>query len=291
MNGIIIVNKSKNCTSNNVVNKVKHLLNCKVGHTGTLDPNATGVLPLLLGEGTKFSKYLINHDKKYRATLKLGIKMSTADVEGDVIEEKAVDDAIFKSEFLQKVLKTFEGKQIQTPPVYSAIKINGKKLYEYARKNIEVEVPKREIIIYSINLVEFRQAENTIVFDVECSKGTYIRSLCEDIAEKLNTVGYMLDLDRQQVGDFSIEQSVTVDEIELNRDNNEWLKNHVISLEQVLSESDFVVIPEKNVTKLYNGVKIDVDKPDGVYKLYVEDKFIGSGVCENGKLKRDIILG
>lgn len=291
MNGIIIVNKSKNCTSNNVVNKVKHLLNCKVGHTGTLDPNATGVLPLLLGEGTKFSKYLINHDKKYRATLKLGIKMSTADVEGDVIEEKAVDDAIFKSEFLQKVLKTFEGKQIQTPPVYSAIKINGKKLYEYARKNIEVEVPKREIIIYSINLVEFRQAENTIVFDVECSKGTYIRSLCEDIAEKLNTVGYMLDLDRQQVGDFSIEQSVTVDEIELNRDNNEWLKNHVISLEQVLSESDFVVIPEKNVTKLYNGVKIDVDKPDGVYRLYVEDKFIGSGVCENGKLKRDIILG
>lgn len=291
MNGIIIVNKSKNCTSNNVVNKVKHLLNCKVGHTGTLDPNATGVLPLLLGEGTKFSKYLINHDKKYRATLKLGIKMSTADVEGDVIEEKAVDDAIFKSEFLQKVLKTFEGKQIQTPPVYSAIKINGKKLYEYARKNIEVEVPKREIIIYSINLVEFRQAENTIVFDVECSKGTYIRSLCENIAEKLNTVGYMLDLDRQQVGDFSIEQSVTVDEIELNRDNNEWLKNHVISLEQVLSESDFVVIPEKNVTKLYNGVKIDVDKPDGVYRLYVEDKFIGSGVCENGKLKRDIILG
>ena len=291
MNGIIIVNKSKNCTSNNVVNKVKHLLNCKVGHTGTLDPNATGVLPLLLGEGTKFSKYLINHDKKYRATLKLGIKMSTADVEGDVIEEKAVDDAIFKSEFLQKVLKTFEGKQIQTPPVYSAIKINGKKLYEYARKNIEVEVPKREIIIYSINLVEFRQAENTIVFDVECSKGTYIRSLCEDIAEKLNTVGYMLDLDRQQVGDFSIEQSVTVDEIELNRDNNEWLKNHVISLEQVLSESDFVVIPEKNVTKLYNGIKIDVDKPDGVYRLYVEDKFIGSGVCENGKLKRDIILG
>lgn len=291
MNGIIIVNKSKNCTSNNVVNKVKHLLNCKVGHTGTLDPNATGVLPLLLGEGTKFSKYLINHDKKYRATLKLGIKMSTADVEGDVIEEKAVDDAIFKSEFLQKVLKTFEGKQIQTPPVYSAIKINGKKLYEYARKNIEVEVPKREIIIYSINLVEFRQAENTIVFDVECSKGTYIRSLCEDIAEKLNTVGYMLDLDRQQVGDFSIEQSVTVDEIELNRDNNEWLKNHVISLEQVLSESDFITIPEKNVTKLYNGVKIDVDKPDGVYKLYVEDKFIGSGVCENGKLKRDIILG
>lgn len=291
MNGIIIVNKSKNCTSNNVVNKVKHLLNCKVGHTGTLDPNATGVLPLLLGEGTKFSKYLINHDKKYRATLKLGIKMSTADVEGDVIEEKAVDDAIFKSEFLQKVLKTFEGKQIQTPPVYSAIKINGKKLYEYARKNIEVEVPKREIIIYSINLVEFRQAENTIVFDVECSKGTYIRSLCEDIAEKLNTVGYMLDLDRQQVGDFSIEQSVTVDEIELNRDNNEWLKNHVISLEQVLSESDFITIPEKNVTKLYNGVKIDVDKPDGVYRLYVEDKFIGSGVCENGKLKRDIILG
>ncbi|MBR2704186.1 MAG: tRNA pseudouridine(55) synthase TruB [Clostridia bacterium] len=196
MNGIIIINKPKNLTSNNVVNKVRHILNCKVGHTGTLDPNATGVLPLLLGDGTKFSKYLINHDKKYQAVLKLGIKMSTADVEGEVIEEKGVDDNIFSNEKLEEILSSFVGKQTQTPPIYSAIKVNGKKLYDYARRGIEVEVPSREIEIYGMDLISFDKEAKTITFDVQCSKGTYIRSLCEDIAEKLNTVGYMLELNR-----------------------------------------------------------------------------------------------
>ncbi|MBQ3408043.1 MAG: tRNA pseudouridine(55) synthase TruB [Clostridia bacterium] len=188
MNGIIIINKAKNLTSNNVVNKVKHILNCKVGHIGTLDPNATGVLPLLLGDGTKFAKYLINHDKKYCATLQLGVKMSTADVEGDILEEKDVDKAIFNEQYLLEILKSFIGKQVQTPPVYSAIKINGKKLYEYARKGIDVEIPTRIIEIYDIELVKFDSIKKNITFSVYCSKGTYIRSLCEDIAERLNTV-------------------------------------------------------------------------------------------------------
>lgn len=291
MNGIIIINKPKNLTSNNVVNKVKHILNSKVGHTGTLDPNATGVLPLLLGDGTKFSKYLINHDKKYRATLKLGIKMSTADVEGEVIEQKDVDDNIFKKEMLEEVLKTFIGKQTQVPPIYSAIKVNGKKLYDYARKGIKVDVPAREIEIYGINLVDFNKENKTIAFDVECSKGTYIRSLCEDIADKLNTVGYMLDLDRLIVGDFKIENSVTIDELEANANNKEWVNNHIISAEEIMEKYPRIDIPTKKLDWFLNGVKLDVEnKEDGVYKVYCNDVFLGSGVVFEARIKRDIIL-
>ena len=198
----MIINKPKQYTSNDVVNKVKKILNTKVGHTGTLDPNATGVLPLLLGKGTKFSKYLINHDKKYIATVKLGIKTSTADVEGDVIDERVVDKNVFSNERIECVLDTFLGKQQQTPPIYSAIKVDGKKLYEYARSDKKVEIPVRDIEIYNIKLLNTIPSDNVFVFEVECSKGTYIRSLCDDIAEKLGTVGYMKELERVVVRRF-----------------------------------------------------------------------------------------
>ena len=154
MDGIILINKQKGCTSHDVVNKVKHIVNEKVGHTGTLDPNATGLLPVLVGQGTKLSYYLINHDKKYEVTLKLGIKTDTADAEGNIIEEQNVNKALLKKEKIEKVLSSFIGKQQQIPPIYSAIKVNGKKLYEYARKNIEVEIKPREIEIYCIELYE-----------------------------------------------------------------------------------------------------------------------------------------
>ncbi len=134
MDGIILINKEKGCTSHDVVYKVKKIFNKKVGHTGTLDPNATGVLPILIGKGTGVSKYLINHDKKYIATLKLGVKTDTGDVEGCVIEEKTVDFNYFNEKNINVIFKNMIGKQLQKPPMYSAIKINGKKLYEYARK-------------------------------------------------------------------------------------------------------------------------------------------------------------
>lgn len=295
MNGIIIINKPKDITSNNVVNKVKHILNTKVGHTGTLDPNATGVLPLLLGDGTKFSKYLINHDKKYRGTLKLGIKTSTADVEGEIVEEKDVNEEIFSDEYIEKVLASFIGKQVQTPPVYSAIKVNGKKLYDYARKGIDVEVPSREIEIYGMELIGFNRDERTIVFDVECSKGTYIRSLCEDIAKKLYTVGYMLDLARLRVGEFEISQSVTIEDLEKHSEDNEWISNHIITLEDVMKDYPRIDIPVNKLNLFLNGVKLDVNKAkqdsvDGVYKVYCDNIFLGSGTCFDGRIKRDIIL-
>lgn len=290
MDGIIIINKPKGFTSNDVVSKIKHIFNCKVGHTGTLDPNATGVLPLLLGNGTKFSKYLINHDKKYCATLKLGIKMSTADVEGEVVAEMSVDDNIFNKELLEHTLDRFKGKQIQTPPIYSAIKVKGKKLYEYARKGIEVDVPKREVEIYNIELIDFDVNRKTVKFNVECSKGTYIRSLCEDIAEKFNTVGYMLDLERLRAGTFNIEDSITLEEIIENKENIEWLGKHIITLESLLANKPKINIEKNRIDKFYNGVKLSVNKEDGLYRIYCDDTFIGSGIVENSKVRRDVIL-
>ena len=144
MNGIIIINKPKGYTSHDIVSKVKKITHEKIGHTGTLDPLATGVLPLLVGKGTLCSKYLINHDKEYIATIKLGIKTTTADKEGEIIQTENVQD--FKIEYIKKILKEFLGEQNQIPPIYSAIKVNGKKLYEYARKNQKVEIKPRKII-------------------------------------------------------------------------------------------------------------------------------------------------
>jgi tRNA pseudouridine55 synthase len=184
MNGIIIVNKPQGFTSQDVVSKIKKILNeKKAGHTGTLDPLATGVLPVLLGNYTKLSKYLIEHDKVYIARIKLGKKSSTGDSEGEIIEEKAVPK--LSVEEIKNTLNSFLGKQTQIPPMYSAIKINGKKLYEYARNGETVEVPAREIEIYSIKLLSFENDE--IEFEVASSKGTYIRTLCEDIAKSLGT--------------------------------------------------------------------------------------------------------
>ena len=150
MDGIVLINKDKNFTSHDVVNMVKKIINSKVGHTGTLDPNATGVLPLLLGNATKISKYLINHDKEYKVVLQLGEKTTTADPEGEILEKRDVLDKIFVEDYAKNVLKQFIGKQKQIPPIYSAIKVKGKKLYDYARKGQKVELEPRNIEIYNI---------------------------------------------------------------------------------------------------------------------------------------------
>lgn len=185
MDGIILINKPKEWTSHDIVNKVKKILNEKVGHTGTLDPMATGVLPLLVGKGTLCSKYLINHNKTYKVKLELGKKTDTADTEGKIVEEKEVTNKMLEETVIKEVLNKFLGKQEQIPPIYSAIKVNGKKLYEYARKGQTVKIKPRQIEIYSIELLSIDKKLKQIEFEVSCSKGTYIRSLCEDIGNKL----------------------------------------------------------------------------------------------------------
>ena len=156
MDGIIIINKEKNWTSNDIVQKLKGILHEKVGHTGTLDPQATGVLPILVGKGTGLSKYLINHDKEYIATIKLGQKTSTGDAEGDVIETKNVTKEMLGENFVKCTLQSFLGKSLQVPPMYSAIKVNGKKLYEYARNGKKIDVEPRNIEIYDIKLISIQ---------------------------------------------------------------------------------------------------------------------------------------
>ncbi len=282
MDGIIIINKPKNCTSHDIVRKAKKILNEKVGHTGTLDPNATGVLPLLVGKGTQISKYIINHDKTYEAVLQLGEKTDTADIEGEVIEKKPVTVDCLRKEYVTAVLKKMEGKQEQIPPMYSAIKINGKKLYEYARKGEMVKIEPRKIEIYSLELININEVDKQIEFRVSCSKGTYIRTLCENIAEKLGTVGHMKELKRTQVGEFKIDDAITIEELEQ--------KQTCITIEDYFRQNENINLSEKKLQLFLNGVKLTWTLSDGVYKIYSNENFIGIGTVKNNLLKRDIII-
>lgn len=286
MNGIIIINKPKGCTSHDIVYKAKRIFNEKVGHTGTLDPNATGVLPLLIGKGTEISKYLINHDKTYEAILQLGEKKDTADSEGKTIEEQNVTSEMLSEVNVKKVLQSFEGHQEQIPPMYSAIKVNGKKLYEYARKGQTVELKPRKIEIYKMELLNIDIQNKTIEFRVDCSKGTYIRTLCENIAERIGTVGYMKELKRTRVGEFKIEDAITIQELEDSKNKLEKF----ITLEKFFKDSKNILLDDRKIKLFLNGVKLTCNYENGIYKIYHNDKFIGTGIVENNLLKRDIII-
>ena len=294
MDGIIIINKPKGYTSHDIVNKIRKIYNTKkVGHTGTLDPNATGVLPILIGKATKLSDYLTEHNKQYVATLKLGEQRDTGDSEGEIIETCDVPDFVGAHDYarITNILKSFLGKQLQVPPMYSAIKINGKKLYEYARAGKVVEVPKREIEIYNIKLNKIEESE--IEFLVDCSKGTYIRSLCEDIAKKLGTIGFMKELIRTKVDKFCIENSYALEEVENNKENIK-----IISIEELFEENTKIILDEKNLKLFLNGGRINVGNDalvvpitKSIATIYdLQNNFIGTGTIINNILKRDIIL-
>lgn len=284
MDGIVIINKSKNCTSHDVVKKVKKIVNEKVGHTGTLDPNATGVLPLLIGKGTQLSKYMVEHDKTYEAILMLGEKRDTADGEGKIIEKQEILSQILEIENVKKTLTKMLGKQQQIPPMYSAIKVNGKKLYEYARCGENIEVQPRTIEIYNIELIGINTKEKQIKFIVSCSKGTYIRTLCEKIAENLKTIGYMKELKRIKVGKFSIEQAISTEQFEKEPEKN------IITIEKFFEDKKSIEISSKKLELFLNGVQLTYDLEDGIYKIYENQKFIGTGIIKEKLLKRDIIL-
>lgn len=209
MDKLLVVNKEKNLTSRDIVNNLTKIFNTKkIGHTGTLDPIATGVLVCLFGKYTKLVDLLTSLDKEYIAEIKLGIKTDTGDITGSIIENKSFN--ITKDNII-KVFEKFPSKYEQTVPKYSAVKINGKKLYEYARNNIEIELPKREVSIFSLELIDYEK--DIIKFKTHVSKGTYIRSLIEDICEKLGTIGTMNNLIRTKQGGFDIEDSFILDDI------------------------------------------------------------------------------
>lgn len=284
MNGVLIINKPQGYTSHDIVNIVRKKLNIKkVGHTGTLDPNATGVLPILIGQATKISKYLVEHDKTYIATLKLGKRTDTSDSEGKIIEED-LNLMEFDKEKIKEVLNTFLGKQKQMPPMYSAIKVAGKKLYEYAREGKEVEIKTRDIEIYNIFLKDYNKKDE-IVFEVECSKGTYIRVLCEDIAKKLGTIGYMKELQRTKVNDFKIENAISLDDLD-----NTNIESKIISIEKIFKDKSKLELNDRKLELFLNGVQLTYELNDGVYRIYNNNVFIGLGIVKNKLLKRDVVI-
>ena len=263
MNGILIVNKPIDYTSRDVVNKIGGILRTKkIGHTGTLDPIATGVLVVCIGNTTKLCELLTSEYKEYIATIKLGIKTDTLDKTGTIIETKEYQ---ITEEQIKEVLNTFIGKSIQTTPIYSAVKVNGKKLYEYAREGISIELPKREIDIKNIELLSYKEDE--IVFKTTVSKGTYIRALIDDICTKLNTVGTMSDLIRTKQGDFNLENSYSIEEIEKGN-------YKLLSIEDALTTLETISINEELYNQVKNGSIINKTFNGDIACLSYENKIV-----------------
>ena len=273
MNGVLLVNKPIDFTSRDVVNKLTKIFNTKrIGHTGTLDPIATGVLVICIGKSTKLCDILTSKYKEYIATIKLGIKTDTLDTMGTILEEQEIKN--YTKEEITKVLNSFLGTSTQETPIYSAVKVNGKKLYEYAREGIPVELPKREIDIQSIELLDYK--DNEITFKTTVSKGTYIRALINDICTKLNTIGTMSSLIRTKQGEFSIDNCYTLEEVENN-------KYKLLTNEEVLSNLETIDIDDELLKPVNNGAVINKifnndmaclrhnNKIIAIYKTYEKD--------------------
>ena len=246
MDGIFLVNKPAGVTSRDVVNKLSKQLGVKkIGHVGTLDPFATGLLVVVVGKGTKIAPFLEKVDKHYIATLKLGIKTDTLDLEGKVIDEKPVPE--LNKEIVDSALKSFVGKLEQVPPMFSAIKCNGVPLYKLARSNIEVERKVRTIEIYKTRLLNLKNDE--IRFSVKCSKGTYIRTFGEQIAEKLGTVGHLIKLKRTKVGQFDLKDAC---------EPNKIIRERLINCVDALSHMDTIEVDNKIAIDIKNGKTIEL---------------------------------
>lgn len=247
MDGILLINKPINLTSHDVINKLRRKLKIKrIGHAGTLDPFASGVLIVGVGQGTKCLQFLEILDKEYLGVIKLGIKTNTGDLTGEVIETKEVNE--LDENQINDVLTSFIGEQEQIPPMFSALKVEGKKLYELARKGVEIERKPRSIHIHSLSLKGYNSDEKTLTFTVKCSKGTYVRTLGEDIASKLNTVGHLISLTRTKVGDFKL-----VDCYDLE----DYLDDKFISIKDALKHLKHYQVKNDIEEKMvFNGRKI-----------------------------------
>lgn len=272
LKGILNVNKEKGISSARVVSLVRRALGMKkVGHTGTLDLEASGVLPIVLGKATRVSDYMMTKDKVYETELILGAKTDTLDAAGKILEES--DKEVTKEEFLQ-VMNTFKGEIEQIPPMYSALKVNGKKLYDLAREGIEIERKKRKVNIYDIELLFFAFPKATI--RVTCSKGTYIRTLVDDIGEKLGSLAYVNELKRVRVGDFDIKDSIKSGDL-LEIPKEELIKK-LYSIDTALNDFEKIVLDRKYLDKLVNGQVVEIDKNYGkIIRVYAGDDFIGLG--------------
>ncbi|ELU5586185.1 tRNA pseudouridine(55) synthase TruB [Clostridium perfringens] len=291
MNGVINIYKNTGMTSFDVVAMVRRVAKMKkVGHTGTLDPAASGILPVCLGKATKIIDYIMENKKVYRVNLKLGMVTDTYDLEGEVLREKDASH-ITKDEILN-CINSFVGTIDQVPPMYSALKQNGVRLYELARQGIEVHREARKVTIYSIENIKIESNDN-IQMDVCCSKGTYIRSLCYDIGEKLNVGATMTALERIQNGPFTKEEAINIEDL-----TEELLEKHIISIEKALDSFEKITVNEKFGKLLRNGVKVFDNRMyseevefNKLYRVYEDNGvFLGLGKRDEKGFKLEKLL-
>lgn len=284
-NGILNIDKPQCITSHDVVDAIRKIFpDQKVGHTGTLDPLATGVLPICIGEATKLSEKLTSEIKSYSVKMLLGVETDTYDITGRIVFASVFNkDEIY----IKERIKRFIGKQQQMPPKYSAIKVEGKKLYQYARENQDVEIKPREIEIFSIDNIRIDLESKEVAFDVVCSKGTYIRSLVNDIGKKIGCGATMTELRRTKTGSFAIEDSIPLYDF-LKLDYIEML-DRIITIEDYYIENKKITLSDDELGKFLNGVKLEVQSSDQIVRVYNKGKYIGLGTVEDKNLKRFII--
>lgn len=282
LNGVVVINKPKGFSSNKVLQEVKYLFNAqKAGHTGTLDPMATGVLPICFGKATKIAQYLLDSDKEYMATIKLGVETDSGDAEGQIISESKeipnLDEGI-----IEGVLNKFRGRIQQVPPMFSALKYNGQPLYKLARAGEKIEIKPRDINIYRLELKSF--TEDSISILVKCSKGTYIRSLAIDIGRELDCGGHLIELHRIESGPFNIEQSFELENLKsLSLDQKVDTINHI---EKVFEDKPIYYLAESLKDDLLKKGKLPIEPElDGVVRIYSDNIFIAIAEFDKGELK------
>ncbi len=282
VNGIFLLDKPQGLTSNAALQQVKRLFNAeKAGHTGSLDPLATGLLPICFGEATKFSRFLLESDKRYQVKILLGVKTDTGDAEGTVIAEHPVN--VTQAQ-MDCTLEKFRGKISQVPSMYSAIKHQGQPLYKLARQGIEVEREAREVMIYTLKQLDF--VGNELSLDVHASKGTYVRSIADDIGEELGCGAHVIALRRLGAGPYLAEQMLTLDTLS-EASSEEACDNYLLPIDSSLTHLENVILSDSTAFYLRQGQPVFIPKAptNGWVKLTFQERFLGVGeVLEDGKI-------
>ena len=281
MNGIIIIDKPQEWTSNDVVSRLRRVFNTRrIGHGGTLDPMATGVLPVFVGRATRGVEFFEHAEKVYETTIRFGLTTDTEDITGKTLTETEVS---LTEEELQKVLPRFRGEILQVPPMYSAIKVNGQKLYDLARKGREVERQPRPITIHELQLLDFSGSEARL--RVRCSKGTYIRTLCKDIGDALGCGGCMAALRRVQAGEYTLEGSIPLRQLLDISEAGEDVEHLLRPVDTMFASHEKLCLNEKQARLVKNGNAFAANCPDGTYRVYAPDgEFLALCRAEGGKV-------
>ncbi len=281
MNGIILIDKPQEWTSHDVVGKLRGILHeRRIGHSGTLDPLATGLLVIFVGRATRAVEFAEADTKEYIAGLRLGMSTDTQDTTGRIVSSGGSVPGEFQ---LRKALEKFKGELEQIPPMYSAIKVGGKKLYELARKGESIERRSRHITVFDLDIAG--RADDDYVLRVSCSKGTYVRTLCNDIGQALGCGGCMSSLRRTKAGVFSVEDAHTIAEVQEAADRGET-ESLIIPLDTLFSEFNKLTVPSVAEKKLRNGSVVNISAPDGKYRVYSEsNEFLLLGEVQSGRLK------